>query len=563
MSVILGISGGINPMMHHDPSACIIVNGKLEAAAEEERFVRVKNGLGRIPISAIKYCLDYVGLSIQDVDCLVSPGPVSTELSSRIALYMLHYFGHSPEVFLYHHQRCHAAHSFCTSGYEKSLVLTFDGYGDNLSGLVSEFTYNREIIHGELLPNSSLGMFYSTMASFLGFEPGEGEYKLMGLAPYGDTQIDLSFLFSAKDDESGVFSLDGKFFRNGIQDFKSIDETDKRGAKIAISRFEPWYTQELVKMLGKSRSPLEGFSEIHKHIAASTQSVFEAALIKQVERAIELYPADNICLGGGCALNCVAISKLKDKIGYRNLFVPVGANDSGLSIGAAMLRSRECNETQRKINNGNPYLGPSFDIESVRQTLEIRKIAYTDLSNDIEAYIETAAQALEQGFIIGWFNGRMEFGARALGNRSILANPTLIDMKERVNSVIKFREDYRPFAPSVLEEYASEIFNTNMLSPYMNTAPKARDQWRSVIPSVVHLDGTSRVHTVSSKSNQIYHSLIESFRVKTGVPLLLNTSFNLKNEPIVCTPQDALATFFKSGLSLLFMEGFIVKKACS
>jgi carbamoyltransferase len=534
---ILGMYGGVT-LGQHDPSAALISDGKLIAVCEEERFMRVKSPRGCLPVRSIRACLREANLKMSEIDLVVNPGETFHDMPERIRLYLNHYFGAAPPVRMINHQLAHIASAFFCSGYEESMCMSYDAWGDQSSAALGigalpggiELLETRE-------PKNSLGIFYATMTSYLGFLVSEDEYKVMGLAAYGHEEIDL------------------KPFLQTTADGYHVNMDYVRGDFSQCSMFEPLYGEKLVQLLGPARQPGEPLTSRHKNIAFATQKALEECAVALITHLHEKTGLDSLCIAGGVGLNCSANRVLRETPFIRRLFVQPASSDRGLSLGCALQGAHENGVTVHdKLEHVS--LGPTYSEEQIRRALELSGVAYVELAEPAQK----AASMLAEGNIIGWFQGRSEFGPRALGNRSILADPREARMKDEINARIKFREEFRPFAPSVLEEHASELFEMDEPSPFMTMAFMVRPQWRDRLQAVTHVNGTARVQTVNRSTLPLYHELISQFHRLTGVPVVLNTSFNVQGQPIVETPLDALSTFTASGMDALFIGPFMVVK---
>ena len=535
---ILGMYGGVT-LGQHDPSAALICDEKLVAVCEEERFVRIKSPRGRLPVESIGACLREANLKMSDIDLVVNPGETFYDMPDRIRLYLNHYFGYSPQVKMINHQLAHIASAFFCSGFEQSMCMSYDAWGDKSSAAlgIGELPSGIELLETRE-PKNSLGIFYATMTSYLGFLVSEDEYKVMGLAAYGQEEIDLSrFLRTTPDG----YCVNMDYVRS---DFSQC------------TMFEPLYSHRLVELLGPARRPGEALTTRHKNIAFAAQKALEDCAVSLLSYLHNKTGLDSLCVAGGVGLNCSANRVLRETPFIRRLFVQPASSDRGLSLGCAL---QAAYENGLKVNQKLEHvsLGPTYSEGQLRQALELSGIAYVEVSDPARK----GAEMLAEGNIIGWFQGRSEFGPRALGNRSILADPREARMKDEINARIKFREEFRPFAPSVLEEYASELFEMEDASPFMTVAFQVRPSWHDRLKAVTHVNGTARVQTVSRVALPLYHQLISEFHRLTGVPVVLNTSFNVQGQPIVETPLDALSTFAGSGMDALFMGPFMIAKA--
>ena len=553
---------GINYSQMHDSSACIVRDGELLFAVAEERISRLKHD-ARFPQLAIQACLDFAKVSAARLDevCfgwqpaglvyrhdlkLYATGqwPLSSMNvlnSSRHFLSMWHQqsgaapfrriFGPGKTRFRYvDHHLAHALSGYAYSGFDDAAVVIMDGRG------AWEAT---SIWHGHagrldhlLTLNwpDSLGLFYAQFTGFLGFVPNSDEWKVMGLAPYGQPGIDLSSYINPNDAPYRVFS-------------KNL-----MGDSLGYSHF--------VSRLGPPRDAESEISDQHKNIAFAVQDACESAMMSVVKLALEKTKSRNLCLAGGVALNSKANGKIVASGLIENIFVQPAASDDGVALGAALAPCLDGNGRLPSKPMRHGYWGTSFDFDAIETSLLTYKIRHTQLSDPAA----TAAQLLSAGKILGWFQGRMEFGPRALGSRSILADPRDPEMNAKVNNAVKFREWWRPFAPSIKKEAAPEYLESAYDSPFMILTAQVRPEKRGIIPSVTHVDGSARPQTVEREISPLYYRLIDEFGKITGVPVIMNTSFNLRGEAIVHTPTDALRTFFSSGMDALVIGSFLVEK---
>lgn len=567
---ILGISA-----YFHDSAAALVKDGAIIAAAEEERFNRIKHYNG-FPTIACKFCLEHSGVTINDVDKVVfyekpflkferiirshinyAPKGLRTFLKamptwlkdklnmrSTIMRELKDAFGISPSVEFCHHHLSHAALSYYTSPYESCAILVIDAVGEDATTSIIKATRNSfEIVENQVFPHS-LGLLYSAFTYYLGFKVNSDEYKVMGLAPYGDKK-----------------SEEYKSFKETIvNDIVTIH--DGGNIELKEQNFAFMYADRMVKdnrwqrLFGiPKRKPNEPLTFTHANIALAIQDVTEEIMLKMARYAKDITGEENLCVVGGCALNCAAIGKLYLSSKPGSVYVPYAPGDDGAAIGCALIAS---GSKDRKASNRVPYWGPSYSDDEVRNTLVATNLQYEYIA-EYKELCHIVAQELANSLIIGWFQGRMEFGPRALGNRSILADPRQSYMKNKVNAMIKFRESFRPFAPAVLAEHANDIFECDVESPYMSTTFKLKRNQQEY-PAITHVDNTSRIQTVSSLQNEKFYELLNAFYELTGCPLLLNTSFNVMGEPIVCSPSDAIRTFTESGIDILVINNFIIRK---
>lgn len=536
---ILGICGGIR-LGNWDAAAALVANGRVVAAAEEERFTRVKHAPGSLPARAINYCLEEGNIGIRDVDLVVFPGRSYRNMRERLTDYFRFAHGHAPRIELCDHHEAHAASCYYTSGFSEALVVTFDFSGDGRATTVSRGTQNRLDLAQSWEFPQSLGLFYAMITQHLGFDFGEDEYKVMGMAAYGRPTMDLSWLLSPGD---GSYTVEQQILRTTSQ------------GEPPFSPQERFYSAELERRLGPARVKNGKIETFHQDLAASAQYQLEETVCSLIKPFGSRYQTRNLCLAGGVAMNCVVNQKLAESGDFDAVYVSPVSGDAGLALGAALLYAApDVNGVFERLPSA--ALGPGYSEDEIRKALEEVAARYREVSDPVFV----AAEAIASGKIIGWYEGRIEYGARALGHRSILANPGIAHMKDRVNAVVKFREGFRPFAPSVLQENADAYFEKSYETPFMTSTFTVRPEVREKIPAVTHIDGTARVQTVSASTEPLYHRLITEVGRRTGVPVVLNTSFNIKGQPIVENPNQAISTFFGSGLDVLVAGPFVVEK---
>jgi carbamoyltransferase len=553
---------GINYSQMHDSSACIVRDGELLFAVAEERISRVKHDAS-FPRLAIQACLDSAKVTPAQIDEVCfgwqTAGPVYRHdlklyatgqwplsylnflNSSRHFLSMWHQesgaapyrrlFGANKTSFRFvDHHLAHAISAYAYSGFDDAAVVVMDGRGAWEATSIWHGRAGRLDHVLTLNWPDSLGLFYAQFTGFLGFVPNSDEWKVMGLAPYGQKGIDLSSFINPNNTPYRVNTR--TLIGDGLQ----------------FSHF--------TSLLGAPRDPESDISGHHKNIAFAVQDACEEAMMSVVKLALRKTAAKNLCLAGGVALNSKANGKIVASGAIENIFVQPAASDDGVALGAALAPYLDDNGRLPSKPMRHGYWGPSFDDDAIEKALLTYKIRHTKLSDPAKA----AAQLLSQGKILGWFQGRMEFGPRALGSRSILADPRDSEMNTKVNNAVKFREWWRPFAPSLKKEVAPDYLESAYDSPFMILTAQVRPEKRSVIPSVTHVDGSARPQTVEHEVNPLYYRLIDEFGAVTGVPVIMNTSFNLRGEAIVHTPTDALRTFFSSGMDALVIGGFLVEK---
>ena len=553
---------GINYSQMHDSSACIVRDGELLFAVAEERISRIKHDAG-FPKLAIQACLDFAKVTAAQIDELCfgwqTAGPVyrhdlklyatnrwpisymNVLNSSRHFLSMWHQesgaapyrrlFGANKTRFRFvDHHLAHAISAYAYSGFDEAAVVVMDGRGAWEATSIWHGRAGR-LEHVLTLDwPDSLGLFYAQFTGFLGFVPNSDEWKVMGLAPYGQKGIDLTSFINPNDAPYRVHTK--TLIGDGAQ----------------FSHF--------TSLLGAPREPESEISGHHKNIAFAVQDACEEAMMSVAKLALQKTGSKNLCLAGGVALNSKANGKIVASGAIEKIFVQPAASDDGVALGAALAPYLDDHGRlpNRAMRHG--YWGPCFDDGAIEKALLTYKIRHTQLSDAAK----TAAQLLKEGKILGWFQGRMEFGPRALGSRSIIADPRDPEMNAKVNNAVKFREWWRPFAPSFKKEVAPDYLESAYDSPFMILTAQVRPEKRSMIPSVTHVDGSARPQTVEREINPLYYRLIDEFGTITGVPVIMNTSFNLRGEAIVHTPTDALRTFFSSGMDALVIGSFLVEK---
>lgn len=542
---ILGIGPGIK-LGHHNASATLLKNGRIVCACEEDRFRGEKHSRARFPKRAIDFCLKHTGISMEDISFVASPLATYTRYEERIALLFKFHYKQSPPVKLYHHHLCHAASSYLVSGIDEALIVTLDYSGDSASGLIARGK-GPSIEPLEFLAREhSIGMFYSMITQFLGFRAHEDEYKVMGLASYGEPcfmeeMSQIVWLDKNRPVLNGVYN---QRIRN-----RAIFTTD-------FTTFqEQSYTNELCRLLGEPRLAHEPLTQRHKDLAASLQRHIERIVCAIIGNEIQKIPCRSLCLAGGLALNCKLNYELIQSKLFDRVFIQPAASDAGISLGAALL----CAQEHGVLDFENPdivYLGPSFSGEHIEAYLNQCKLAYTRVDNPTVL----AAKLIAENKIVGWFQGRAEWGPRALGNRSILANPARTEMRDLVNQKIKFREEFRPFAPSILKEHYTEYFEGGVGDPYMTTVARVVPEREAMIPAVIHVDKTARPQVVCKKQNNTYWTLISELKRLTGIPVVLNTSLNLSGQPMAARPSEAVRVFFGSGMDVLFLGNYVLAK---
>ena len=574
MKIIIGIN-----TYHADSSACILVDGKLIAAIEEERINRKKHFSG-YPIKSIKECLRIANKQeVEITDIAFNTKPISNILSK--SSFVLKNFSFKKNIFttrikkkinikktLYEefnlnknikfhyieHHLAHIASAFYPSGFDIADGLSIDGSGDFVTLAISECKNNKIKIKEKIYFPNSLGIFYHAMTQFLGFKNYGDEYKVMGLAAYGSPKyFDKIKDNLFKNNNKLIFELNLKYFNHHKNNFKYI-----AGESLIIDQI---FNSNLIKLFSSELDSIKNKDQFIKDFASSVQKIYEFFFIKIIEKVSLNKFSKNLVFAGGCALNSSANKLItNDKKLFENVYIPYAPGDNGGALGAAFVVSTKYNN--KIYNSKSPYLGTEFSNDEILNILKNdvykNKVTYKFIENDVELF-KSAAQLISAGNVIGWFQGKMEFGPRALGNRSILADPRNPNMKSIINMKIKRRESFRPFAPSVLEEHQSDWFESNFINPYMSTLATVKQDKKELIPSVTHIDGTARLQTVNSSNNFKYAKLINSFYSLTGVPILLNTSFN-ENEPIVMKPEESLNCLVRTDMDAVFINNYLVTK---
>ncbi len=571
---------GLN-MFHGDASAAIIQDGEVVFAIAEERLNRVKH-YGGMPSLSIRACLDYVGADIADIDHVAVGRDKAANLKKKVQYALsnpakllnfiqirkrreamddlktllagamdtpparMRFQEHNVE-----HHIAHIASAFYCSGFDEAAGFSYDGSGDFVSAMQARCAgTDIEVLERVFLPHS-MGSFYTMLCEFLGYRKYGDEGKVMGLAAYGEGTY--------YDRVCDIVSPSGNAFKLNMDYFVPLGSNS--GLKIGDDgtiKVARHYAEKMVEVFGEPRKPQSDITTRDRDIAYAMQQRFEDIFFHLLRQLHRQAPSDNLVMAGGCALNSVANGKIFSETPFRRTWIQPAAGDEGLAVGAALYAYHSTLKQPRKHEMKNAYLGPEFSQSRIRAALESVSLEYRHLER--EALLEEVAGQIAAGEIVGWFQGRMEWGPRALGNRSILAHPGLPDMKDTLNARIKLREWFRPFAPSTIVEHQSEYFEHDHPSPFMTHVYKIRADKREKLCAVNHVDDTGRLQTVSRDENPLYYDLIRAFQRRTGLPIILNTSFN-ENEPIVCTPEEAIDCFRRTKMDALAIGPYLVLKS--
>ena len=580
MSLILGLNA-----YHGDSAACLIRDGQLVAAAEEERFRRIKHWAG-LPTRSIDYCLTDGGVSLGDVEHISINRNPGVNNWRRLGFVLTHRpdprlviqkirnirsvssahealekaYGISLKAQIHHveHHLAHLASAFLVSRFDEAACISIDGFGDFASTAMGfGRSHSVEIDERVYFPHS-LGIFYSALTQFIGFPNYGDEYKVMGLAPYGNPNYRTQMREIVGVQPDGTFRLALKYFRH------HSDNVSYSWNNCA-PEVGTLYTDHLIELLGPARKPTEPLEQKHKDIARSVQAMYEEAFFALLHTLYARHPLPNLALSGGCAMNSVANGKVYLRTPFKKMYLPAAAGDAGGAIGGATYVLSQIANSKPRLRLDSAYSGPAFSDEEIGRLLESKKQEIRNAGCEIvridneKELCQRTATAIAEGKVVGWFQGRMEWGPRALGNRSILCDPRRQDMKEILNTKIKRRESFRPFAPSILREAVAEWFEQDDDVPFMMEVFQIRPEKRSLLPAVCHVDGSGRLQTVHADTNPLYHQLISEFCRLTSIPIVLNTSFN-ENEPVVCRPEEALDCFLRTKMDMLVMENFLARR---
>jgi len=575
--IILGVNA-----YHGDSSACIFKNGELVVAIEEERLRRVKHWAG-FPSESIKFCLKECGVSIKDIDHVT----ISRDPSANIYKKITHSFKHAvsfkvlkdrlkntrkvssikqelsdifsideaeikAEIHNIEHHRSHMASAFFASPFEESAILSIDGFGDFTSTMIGTGKGKKiEVLDSVIYPHS-VGVFYTAFTQYLGFENYGDEYKVMGLSPYGKPTLVEKVKDVILFKNNGLFEINKKYFKH-----------PKEGVSMSWENGDPFieniFSDYMVEVFGKARLKDEEITQFHKDLASSIQKVTEELTFHILNHLQRKTGIKNICIAGGVAQNSVSNGKILDNTTFENMYIPPAGHDAGTAIGSALWLYNHIQGNDRIEPMQHSFFGSQFSDGEIEKFLRSENIEFKRYSD--EELNDKVSDCLINAGVVGWFQGRAEFGPRALGHRSIIADPTRDDAKEILNLKIKRREAFRPFAPSILREYVAEYFEKADNVPFMEKVFQIKESKRELLSAVTHVDGSGRLQTVDKDIEPKYYGLIHAFYQKSGVPILLNTSFN-ENEPIVNTPTEAYACFARTKMDMIVMGNIVIEKKC-
>lgn len=576
---------GVNAY-HGDSSACLVRDGTLLAAAEEERFRRLKHWAG-LPTEAVRYCLMEAGIGFGDVAVLA----VNTNPAAAWYPKVMHAVRYRPELGLiasrlrnmrkrrsialelskaleqpFHgrlalveHHRAHLSSAFHVSPFEEAVAVSVDGFGDFASAAWGVGSHGEIRIEGRIHFPHSLGLFYQAMTQYLGFPHYGDEYKVMGLAPYGRPTFLDEMRKIVRLHVDGRYELDLRYFRHHRERFQYAWDG-------GLPTVGPLFTEALEDLLGPARAGGQPLEQRHKDLAHSVQAAYEHSFFHLLNAVHARYPHDCLALAGGCAMNSVANGKITRRSPFKRVYVQAAAGDAGGAIGAAFSAFYDTKPGSSRSRMDHAFWGPAFSDADIGAALHARSSDITEQAcvvrhvEDEAALCAETARSVANGGVVGWFQGRLEWGPRALGNRSIVCDPRRADMKDILNLKIKRRESFRPFAPSIHREAVPDWFEIDDDVPFMMQVFPIRPEKRNQIPAVTHVDGSGRLQTVHEATNPRYYRLIDEFRKLTGIPIVLNTSFN-ENEPVVCRPEEALDCFLRTKMDLLVMGNWVVERA--
>ncbi len=563
---ILGIS-----CFYHDSSVALLKDGKIIAAAEEERFTRKKHDTG-FPINAINFCLNYENIKIKDIDYIgfyekpflkferilsqhlnnfprslrmfVKSMPNLINEKIRISKIIRKKLKYKKEILYIDHHLAHAASSYLVSPFKKSAILTIDGVGEWATTALGYGKENKIFIEEEIRFPHSLGLLYTAITTYLGFKANNDEYKVMGLAPYGKP-----IYFEKLKEKLIKLEKDGSYKLN--MDY------------FAYNYKEQMFSEKFIEEFGTSRKKESDITQFHKDMAASLQKLYEHILFMILNYLYKKYKLKNLCISGGCGLNSVANGKILKNTSFENIYIQPASGDGGTSIGVVSYIYNSILNNKRNFVMDSAYLGPEYNDDEIKNFLNKEEIKYSKFPNE-ERLLDQVSKLIYNNNVIGWFQGRMEFGPRALGNRSILSNPCNPNMQDILNLKVKHREKFRPFAPVICEEDVNKYFDGDkklqMPSYYMLMVYPIKEEKRKLIPAVTHVDGSGRLQVLNKKYNELYWRLIKQFGKLSKVPILINTSFNIRGEPIVCSPKEAYKCMMGTGIDYLVLGNYLIKR---
>jgi len=565
---------------HGDSAACIFKDGELIAATEEERIRRIKHWAG-FPSESIKFCLEECGIDITEVDHITISRDPSANVYKKITHSLKNMVSFKTlkdrlantkkvsstkeelakalgveienikaEVHNVEHHRSHMASAFFASPFEESAILSIDGFGDFTSTMIGIGKGNKIEVLDQVIYPHSVGVFYTAFTQYLGFENYGDEYKVMGLSPYGNATMTDKVKDVLIFKDNGLFEINKKYFKHPRE---GVQMSWEDGDPFIENIFSPY----MEEVFGMARKKGEELTEYHKDLAASIQRVTEELIFHILNHLQKRTGLKNICIAGGVAQNSVANGKILENTTFEKLYIPPAGHDAGTAIGSALWLYNQILDKPRIEPMMHSYFGAQFSDEDVEAYLKSESIAYTKYSD--EELNEKVTDCLLNAGVIGWFQGRAEFGPRALGHRSIICDPTRDDAKELINAKIKRREPFRPFAPSILKEHVAEYFEKVDDVPFMEKVYQFKEDKKEKLKAVVHVDGSGRLQTVDKEISPKYYSLIERFYEKSGTPIMLNTSFN-ENEPIVNTPAEAYACFARTSMDMVVMGNIVVER---
>ncbi|MCG8416662.1 MAG: carbamoyltransferase [Proteobacteria bacterium] len=554
---VVGISA-----FFHDSAACLLHDGMLVAAAEEERFTGIKHD-SAVPKDAMRFCLEKAGVTQAEIDCIAYYEDPRSKLARQLWMGLPGFplarqqvqlldperptreirqiLGYHGPIEIVPHHLSHAASAFFFSGFDDAAIFVADGVGEWATTSYGRGQGDQISLFEEVRFPDSLGLLYSTMTGYLGFAVNNDEYKVMGLAPYGKPRYVEQMRQLIRSGSAGQFNLVMNYF-----DFLNP---------------ERMYSEELIALFGQPpRAPESEILPFHQDVAHSLQLVVEEILFEKLTYLHGRVPSDHLCLSGGLALNCVANGKIRAQTPFDRVFIQPAAGDAGGAVGAAAIAHRRRADRDIKAQPlHHVFLGPSFSSEEIYRLLCATPLRFDDFRDNEAELLAVTADHLAAGKVVGWFHGAMEFGPRALGGRSILADARVPDMRDRINALVKKREAFRPFAPAVRAEKAALHFAMDEPSPFMLQTFAVRSPLD--LPAITHVDGSARVQTVDERHNGRFARLLRLFEERTGSPVLLNTSFNMRGETIVCTPEDALSCFVRAQIDVLVLEDFVVERS--